>query len=241
MNSLLWSGSKCDWHLSSARIALRSAELFGARVFIAVSLKNREFSNRWLRGVLLDIQLWKGEATITLVDSPYFTNIELVANTPQQRRGEVEKLKKIRSEQEGRIKRQCAAFRSGVYYLDWQYFQTGMSNSHNWISDELTYAFGRKERVHTLITQHVSNTFGGNLEHKQIERLSGFLLEEIPVLLYVYYIARPQWIDVYPGPQAEIIWAIDEGALDKELPRITDLATRSAPLRYAEVFLKKIA
>jgi hypothetical protein len=224
--------------LSSERAATDELRPSGQRFLVAVSMKSKSFSNAWIKGVLSDIEQVGGRAELTLVDAPYFHNLELAGDNLEVRRKELQKLSALRKQTEVRLRRICDQSPLVASFQSWDMFQLELDNSNSWMKDEFLNAFWRKGLVYGHIIRAVRRNFNRSLSDSLAERLAKFLIEELPVLFHIYYVSRPGWIDVYPGDHAEVVWEVERGKLLDELPQLSQMAATSEPLRYAEVHLR---
>ncbi|QKQ26924.1 hypothetical protein [Candidatus Reidiella endopervernicosa] len=63
---------------------------------------------------------------------------------------------------------------------------------------------------------------------------SQFLLSELPVLCYIYYLSGDQIVDIYPGEQPSLFWKIESGQYADELPQLSALTRDHAGLIYID-------
>jgi hypothetical protein len=103
---------------------------------------------------------------------------------------------------------------------------------------EIHSAFLLERRVYSVLLDQIRVNVADMENIEELKQASVFLLNEIPVLLFIYYILIPDVIDVYPGPQAEFFWELERGKFSEEMPISTELAFRSEGLIYADVTVK---
>ena len=226
--------ANCLWYFNSVREESQSRFPENREFFIAVSMKNRKFSNKWLNSVLTDINLNGGRGIITLVDLPYFTHAMCRHERLLDKFDALQVLQKIRRENVGRIEKVIRPFESFRYY-DWDYFERLTDIK---LKKEFEVAFMKKCKVYEMIIEQVKEAVGKKLLKTDLEASTRFVLDETPVLVWLYYKMLPGFIDVYPGKQAPLFWEIESGAIRDELPISCSLAASSSPLCYAEAYVR---
>ena len=228
--TLAWDSSHATWLVERARGSIHPADLYSARFFVGISLKNASFSNRWIEAVLRDVVRLMGSVTFSIVDGPYFTSAyhEVPASEYEAVRT---RLERIRGQAYARVSasRRLVACRSDI--VDWSELASCVGPE---IVGEIKSAFSRRGRFYKAV---VAQT-----ESAKVMRMVGspesycsFLLNELPTLIHIYYRLYPGWIDVYPGPSSPLVWEIDALRFRKELPLITAMAEANPPLTHAEV------
>jgi hypothetical protein len=232
VKTLAWDSSHAAWLVERARGSIHPADLYSANFFVGVSLKTASFSNRWLEAVLRDVVRLMGSVTFSVVDGPYFASAYHEIPAPDHEVAR-ERLEKARNQTTTRISaaREQVACRSEI--VEWS--KLACSVDHE-VSSEIRSAFSKRGRFFNAVVAQTELAKGTRMTGSP-EAYCSFLLDELPTLIHVYYQRYPGWIDVYPGPNARIIWEIDVLRFGKELPFVSALAEASPPLTHAVVRL----
>ncbi len=229
--SLNWQGEHTDWQIMCQRRQLHATEIRNREFLIGVSLRNPRFSNAWLTAALADIRSLGGLINLCLVDGPYFERVRHANLGDIVQRQKLSILHKQCEEQEVRLRRLASKF-DQVEMFRWDVIERAVPDE---FYSEISTAFNQRRRTYEFIIEqvksHVSNVRGID----ELEAASVFLQREYPVLIYLYYIAFRGAIDVYPGPQADFFWHLEQGAFSDELPLSTVLSQQSDGLVYADV------
>ncbi len=231
---LEWSGTRSQWFIQRSRGCLTATEIPGSEFLIAVSMRNPKFSNDWISEVLSCIRDWRGSARVTLVDVPYLASIEVQSTDESSRRAALRTYEKQRQEQQARLAKLVALNDDVCEYQSWS---TLIALTPHSLLPELKAAFDAHGLTYRLVLEQVRRVFDDVSDVATLEKLATFLLLEVPTLVSMYYGPAGGCIDVYPGPQAELFWALDAGKLRTELPIATALADRGAAHTYAWVTL----
>ena len=62
-----------------------------------------------------------------------------------------------------------------------------------------------------------------------------FLVEELPVLCWLYYASPTQHIDLYPGQPFFFFRSLEKGGFRAELPRISELAAGARKFIHVDI------
>lgn len=235
LEETIWSNEDTCWTFSSLEKQNYSNLLSNQSFLIAVSMKNKAFSNEWLESVISVIKNHNGTAIITLVDTPYLHGLLRGKTYGEKLTRGLADLDKIRSENQLRLQRLADQYPKIVTFIEWSNFARVTPDS---IKAEFIYAFKEEQRVFELVGEQLCNTIGRILSKEEIDANSGFFTEEVPVLLNLYYSSLKGYLDVYPGPQANLFWEVEAGLLEDELPLITHLAKNAPSLVYANVQMR---
>jgi len=167
-----------------------------------------------------------------LVDVPYFET--LVYNEPNVRiqKRQLAILYTQCEQHERRLQRLTSQFSKVIHIFRWNAAERLVPEK---FFVEIRSAFLLERRVYSALLDQVRMNVAGLEEIEELKRASVFLLNEIPVLLFMYYRLFPDIIDVYPGPQAEFFWELERGTFTDEMPISTQLACQSEGLIYADV------
>jgi hypothetical protein len=231
--SIEWEKRGYSWNLDRKRMTVSATELYRANFLVAVSLRNPAFSNEWLTAVLDEIKHLKGAALLCLVDTPYFASVTAREYSRKELQRQIDILLSQRTEQNRRLQGLIQDRNEYVSYYDWNSL---LSLTPKSLADELVQAFNRSGDVKESIISQVRKVFPDEESDESIIKLSRFFVEEIPVLVFIYYVLFPGCIDVYPGPQADFFWKLDLGEFHDELPSLSALAANSDPHTYLRVW-----
>lgn len=200
--------------------------------FLMISVKNRYFSNRLIEHYCHFVEHHLARGYIVVVDAPYFANISANDLDDATRGRELTKLERISAECHHRVRRILKRQPSGrVEELVWGELER---SAPDWLSLEVASAFQLKGRFHRDIIERTRETIPLSMNEHQLETFSQFLVREIPVLCYVYYMYADEIVDVYPGECPDFFWQFERGFYSHELPRISALARRSRGLIYVD-------
>jgi hypothetical protein len=233
--AVIWSGLNCDWHIFSRDRIVQPNSLRNRLFLIAVSLRNPRFSNIWLRSTFKDISALDGQIHLCLVDGPYVERAkERSAEADLGRQLAI--LHRQREEQERRLKRLASSFGDRVLLFGWNQLERLVPRA---LFRELEAAYYSRGSVYKTLLDQIKRSLPDTVPAEEVENSSAFLLNEFPVLTYIYYKPREfPLIDVYPGPQAPFFWLLEKGCFSDELPQATELAKASPGLIYADVYAK---
>lgn len=202
---------------------------------IAISLRNPAFSNEWISSVLRDIRYFGGHGVVCLVDTPYLSSIQAQAGTRKEFLENYQRLKTEREQHLQRVRQLVEPHASFTSLLDWNDLITITPKEYNL---ELLGAFAANGRTTALVLKQVTKVFPDEVDPEKLSQLARFFIEEVPVLVNLYYRLLDGCIDVYPGPQAEFFWALDNGLLHDELPVLSNIAKSGPRHRYGMAIKK---
>lgn len=200
--------------------------------FLMISVKNRRFTNhlidRYCRFALEHLAAGR----LTVVDKPYVRNVLATQTTADARSREVAKLERISGEVRRQTEKVLAKYPGEKLSLvPWSRL---VEETPSWLKEEITSGFRRQETFHDDLIRQTSKVIRRPMTDPALESFAEFLVEEAPVLLYLYYLLDERIVDVYPGENAELFWKIEHGAYATELPEITRIATSHPGLIYAD-------
>jgi hypothetical protein len=236
MKTLVWEGPRCLWRFSRQRRDLHTEDIQGQDFLIAISLRNPQFSNNWIRSAVIDILSLNGTIKLCLVDVPYFERVFAGSATPIERHRAIEILEQQCREQVRRIRRIASAFKGRVTCYNWRSIE-GVTPRR--LLAELESSFSRSAAVHDCLIEQVRSNIPNLQDDWELEAATVFLRHEFPVLTFMYYHLFVDTIDVYPGPQAEFFWKLERGDFSAELPIATKMASTGNGLLYADVSLHR--
>ena len=122
---------------------------------------------------------------------------------------------------------------SGSRTINWRKTTPELSRkTPEWMKEEILLAFDRRGILYQQVLRQVVLMKGDRVTEEKLERLAGFFICEIPVLVYAYYSIPTGIVDVYPGDNPDILWQIERGIYQEELPKTTEFALKGKPLVY---------
>ena len=224
-------GCKSIWQLSSNSDFGAIKNLWGRKVLIAISMKNKAFSNKWLSSIIEDVIAIGCSPVITLVDKPYFDQIEVASIDCH--RCDWDKLMRIKKDNIIRINR-ILEKNPNIIFEDWSLH---LENPiYYLIEEEVKRAFDMRGIFYSIVKRHVSMVLGVSFIDAD-NNWSRFILSEIPTLIFLYYCKYPGLIDIYPGEQFDLFWNIENGNLKADLPISFSLFKASGSHIYANATL----
>jgi hypothetical protein len=230
-----WSGPQSDWVIERRRALIGPTDLNESTFLIAVSMRNPQFSNRWMQETIGCVKAWGGKAVLTLVDLPYLASIDVLSRNPKAKHRALLAYEQQRSEQVGRIQRIASDDPETCEFHSWDTLQ---ALTPRLLQPEVVDAFFTRKSVHALVMKQVRRVFDDIADQSTLERLAMFFLQEVPILAFLYYTFYGHVVDLYPGPQADFFWELDGGLLQNELPSLSRLALQGAPHTYAAVSMR---
>lgn len=228
MNEIINETECCQWRVISKRSIAELLNFKEYDMFLAVSLKNKSFSSRWLEAAFQDFGAFDANVTVTLVDVPYFENARNSFQGEILKR-EILKLEAIKQENESRILSLIPKFPCKSRFIAWELLE---QQTDSRIKNELNSAYSKKGKVYDLLRGQTQKVVRNNMCFPSHD---SFLLSEIPVLIDIYYNKFTDSIDVYPGEQFSFFWELESGKLKDELPLMTAMALDSKGHIYANV------
>jgi hypothetical protein len=207
-------------------------DLASRRGLLAISIKNPRFSNALISSFARICCDNMAQGLVTVVDRPYELNLRAAGRGPAWEHAEIEKLRRIAAETRIRVTRMLAKERaSRIELLDWNTLE---EVTPAWLTDEIHAGWNRRGIFYADVLAQ-TQTVIPETEQPLLERYAEFMIDELPVLLYLYYFGCEQVVDFYPGPQPLLFWKLEAGVYAEELP---ELARRLIPrdgLVYANV------
>lgn len=203
----------------SSRESLTDIAILEKRIgLLAISIKNPRFSNEMVTSFLEFSRNGFSEALITIVDKPYERNLHAAKKDSAWLLAETEKLRRIANETKVRINRMIGRFPGvKVRLLDWDELQ---KNTPDWLVREIREAWNQRGSFYRHIRAQTASVLLDTSDD-QIDDYAEFMLEELPVLLQLYYFSEAPLADAYPGPQPDLFWKIESGFFAEQLPVLT--------------------
>lgn len=200
---------------------------------LMISLKNRRFDTQLIDLFCRVSSEHMNSGYITVVDAPYIHNVDAITSDPQERKRKVAGVTRLSADRTTQVKKVLKRYPDNrICLLPWCDL---VSRVPDWITEEVASAYQRTGRFGRKLSRHcraMLPAFDSANDPMAFER---FLVEEIPPLLYAYYLLDGGVVDFYPGPLPSFVWDIDLGQLASELPRVSELAKRHAGVSYVEV------
>jgi|GEM_PF-2129203 len=203
----------------SSRESLTDIAILENRIgLLAISIKNPRFSNEMVTSFLEFSRSGFSEALITIVDKPYERNLLAAKKDSVWLLAETEKLRRIANETKVRINRMIGKVAGvKVRLLDWDELQ---KNTPDWLIREIREAWNQRGSFYEHIRAQTASVLLDTSDD-QIDGYAEFMLEELPVLLQLYYFSEAAMADAYPGPQPDLFWKIESGFFAEQLPVLT--------------------
>ena len=192
---------------------------------VLVSAKNPAFSTRVLEASIHLSHDYCHDTTVSLVDQPYYDSLD-----PNDHESAL-RTSKVIDERSRWLERVLERAGIDVVSTRWSHVFAQVPAS---VRAEMESAIGSNGRLWQLVYDQAAAVIGEDRVHADPQRWMAFLISELPILISLYYFARLPTVDFYPGPQAQLLWEIESGALIEELPAITERA-RLRPIVYVDV------
>lgn len=200
--------------------------------WLMLSVRNPAFTSRLVRGFCDYARRCLPEAFITVVDAPYVFNVQAMRLSEEATRAEIEKLHRIGAEYRSCCERAIRAVAPGrVRLRPWHELEQAVPR---WVVAELRTAFAEPTSFRSDVLLRTREVVR-NVSDARLPDYARFLIEELPVLMWLYYGSGTGVVDCYPGPNPELLWNIECGRYAGELPGLTALAQASPGLIYADM------
>jgi len=207
-------------------------DLATRRGMLGVSIKNSRFTNALISAFARMCSDRLAQGLVTIVDRPYERNISATGRGPGWEHAEIEKLRRIAAETRVRVMRMLAKEGAGqIQLLDWSALA---EMTPAWLVDEIRRGWNRRGPFYEDILSETRAVIP-SIEKSKLERYAEFVLEELPVLLHLYYFSGEQVVDFYPGPPPKLFWKLESGAYAEELPEFMRQIIRREGLIYAHI------
>jgi len=206
--------------------------LRGKTGYLMISVKNPKFSNALIETYCAFSAEFLARSYLTVVDTPYFANIAANEYDVETTASEIDKLKDISRETVTRIGRIVAKYSAApITLLSWREIER---ETPTWLVEEIHAAFRSKGCFYRDIIDRTRAVMPGNIPESRLEAFSQFLIQELPVLFYIYFLRDPGLADFYPDENPDLIWKIERGFYGAELPQLTALAARGPRVIYVD-------
>jgi hypothetical protein len=200
---------------------------------LMISIRNRAFNKR-LIDAFCDFAVARcAGGVITVVDAPYIHNIHAQTSPGPERDRKVAMLMQLSTERTRHAQKRLSNNGHGnLRIVTWAALAR---LTPDWMCAEIQQAFAQGGPFAGAINQHVLQVIDGFAEATMNDSFVGFLLEELPVLIFAAYEFEGGTLDCYPGPQIPPLWEIEAGEFRDELPQITQFIQTRPPMLYAEI------
>lgn len=217
------------WLFSSTDKDIQLECLAGLQWTLFLSLKNPSFSNAWLADAPSLCCHLSGSIKLFVVDSPYFKILPILTSLSETTDADKLRMNLIqhRDEQVQRLEKLASKNLAFTTYASWEYYAM---MAPAFIATEVVHAFRHPEsHVRRLVLHQVKKAHSEIADVILLAQLAQFFLDELPVLITVYYSDIAHIVDVYPKKQAPFFWALETGMLSSELPRTYKFIKKSKP------------
>lgn len=219
--------------LSTLRGVGRLGDFAQRTAWLMISVKNPAFSNRLVNGFCRLVgEIGFRQGCVTIVDTPYMANIRANQHDAAQAGAEIEKLRRIGVEQLARCQKVLRRHPAcNIALRPWAGLEETIPQ---WIRAEVHDAFHAPGRFRVDVLARTRLAVPPEVPDARLPQFAQFLVEELPVLLALYYLEPGSIVDVYPGENPALLWNIERGLYADELPGITALARASDGLVYLD-------
>lgn len=214
---------------------LSDFDLSGRNGWMFISIKNRSFDRAYVKRFIEMCESLGVDGHICPVDMPYHYNRMAELGRDDLPEEEALKIEQLSSDISRMVQKALNGLRTKrVDLVRWRDIEAETPSLYR---AELTCAFNARTSIRDAIFEQVSSV--KRLENERMfERFAEFFLCEVPVLLHAYYGNGPTF-DIYPGPQPKLIWNIELGLFETELPHLTALTRKDRAMLYLDTHDRK--
>lgn len=221
-------GRTCEIGTTASTLSNWQARPF----YLFISLKNRKFTKDFLVWFVELCKQYHQQGKICVVDEPYLFNRKVALGVDELPEPEVEKIEQISWEIERKVWKAINGGNSSLVSLvSWDALG---DQTPAWMRAEIWGAFEREGDFYQHVIEQVVFAKGAGHSQECLESYAGFFLCEVPVLTYAYYGGKGI-VDIYPGVNAELLWKLELGRFELELPRTTEFILSGRRLIYINV------
>ena len=189
-------------------------------ILVGYSTRNNRFSTSWFQKLFFWIKEESKKVIVVIVDKPYAYNdaAKIGESIPS-----IDMYKKsihIGDERERMVYN--VAKNVGAKLEIYRWGQLEGEKNIRLFAAECELAFRTSNRFKATLVDYVK-IWKGEREFADIELAAEFLLQEIPVFAWWYYVNNKN-VDMYPGKMFPIFWEIEMGHWRQELPIISRTA-----------------
>lgn len=200
---------------------------------LMVSIRNRSFTTKLLNAFCeFAITRCQG-GVLTIVDAPYRHNIH--AQTPEGplRDLRIERLAQLSAERTSNAQRCLRKARNdSLRFMSWADY---VAKTPPWITAEINAAYSAGGPFAQAVSDHVLRVVDKFQFQGDVGAFAVFFLEELPILIYAQYLFEGGTLDCYAGAQPEILWDIDRGAFQADLPQISAMIEAAPRMLFADI------
>lgn len=231
MKNLNIIGAKC--YVSSNDELFQPNNWHSRLAYLFISLKNPLFDWKLISWFINVCDKFFDRGFICVVDEPYYHNLVADYGPSPVPPESIDKLHKLTFQKQR--KAQKALNRNADFKVQLAPWSLLSSYTPQWMKKEVQIAFQMKGLLYSLVLHQVA--LSRSLPHKEdvLERYAGFVLNELPILIYAYYTYSQGVVDFYPGENSKIYTAIEQNRLSVELPQITQFMHLSKPYVHVNV------
>ena len=214
-------------------------DLDGRGGVLMISIKNRAFCGRLIGAWCEFAARHLARPYITIVDAPYLHNIDAQTADEEERARRKDRVFQLSDERKRNVERILR--RPGndcIRLIPWSELADGVPS---WMTEEVRSAYAAGGPFRSAVAAHCRASVGAYDQAASPEAFELFLLEEVPILLYAYYLFEDGLTDFYPGPNPPLLWRIEAGEFVNELPQCTAAAKSHPGLIFGEVRLPEKA
>ncbi|HEX3065757.1 MAG TPA: hypothetical protein VHQ39_09760 [Dongiaceae bacterium] len=211
------------------------ADLEGRRGYLMVSVKNTNFTAQTVETFcdLAERHLSAGE--VILVDTPYMAPILASESDGDSRQRKIANLHKAAADRRQFVEKILARRSARISIRDFDEVDRTVAPE---ICREVRLAFESGGRFREALLARSREVIPPAIPDASMAPYAEFLVSEIPVLCHLYYASgAPGVVDVYPGENPQLLWDIERGRYEQELPAITGLVAQSPGLIYVDIGL----
>ena len=209
---------------------LSDFDLGGRDAWMFISIKNRAFDRTYVNRFIEMCEVLGIRGHICPVDAPYHYNRMAELGRDDLPAEEAAKIERVTAEISRMVEKALkGSLTTRVDHVRWQDLEAETPPQYR---SELTTAFHEGTDIRNAIYEQVASV--KQLEDERtFERFAEFFLCEVPVLMHAYY-SKGATMDVYPGPQPKLLWSIELGLVEDELPMLTALTRSDRAMLYLD-------
>lgn len=212
---------------------LKFPESFSGRAsMLMVSMRSRSFPREIIEKAFNFSKAHSLISCYTIVDLPYAHNAFANVDSLEELIDELNKLISIRGQVERKIKKVIRKNGFEVEYIAWQ---DVISEVPIVFQQEVLNAVSNSKEFRESILSQVSLVIPNFYNIPNRENFVMFFISELPCLLYLYTKYKGGVIDLYPGPNPDIIWQISNGHYVEFMPTITKSFADGNQFIYVEL------
>lgn len=206
--------------------------LRGKTGFLMISIKNPRFSRKLIDRYCQFAISYLEVGYLSVVDLPYLRNVAANFDCEKLRVKEVEKLNTISSQIKRRAQKSLNKYSgANLSMMSWEDL---VINTPEWVKQEVTDGFNCKGRLYNDILKQTQKAINFITNTDKLIQFAHFLVDELPVLFYLYYLIDDGIVDFYPGENTNIVWKLEAGHYREELPKLSQIAIKHRGLIYVD-------